>query len=253
MRQSYLQFLFKLLGLPFLPNYIDGQLKVKTRFSERDELTFLGLVGIDNMKLNLDEKGEENEYLLSYLPRIQQETFTVGAVYRHYAGRHVQSVALSHNYLNNRNTKYRNNDESTPDNLTLRLRGVEQKTTLRFENRSYLGRWTLREGAELNYSTYHNKTLQRTYQQEAELLDYRTYLGIVGWGFFVGADYASADKRLTVSMGVRADGCDYSAEMERFWKQLSPRVSASYALSDSWSVSGSAGLSTSAALYGARL
>ena len=53
-RQSYLQFLFKLLGLPFLPNYIDGQLKVKTRFSERDELTFLGLVGIDNMKLNLD-------------------------------------------------------------------------------------------------------------------------------------------------------------------------------------------------------
>lgn len=185
-RQSYLQFLFKLLGLPFLPNYIDGQLKVKTRFSERDELTFLGLVGIDNMKLNLDEKGEENEYLLSYLPRIQQETFTVGAVYRHYAGRHVQSVALSHNYLNNRNTKYRNNDESTPDNLTLRLRGVEQKTTLRFENRSYLGRWTLREGAELNYSTYHNKTLQRTYQQEAELLDYRTYLGIVGWGFFRG-------------------------------------------------------------------
>lgn len=175
-----------MLGLPFLPNYIDGQLKVKTRFSERDELTFLGLVGIDNMKLNLDEKGEENEYLLSYLPRIQQETFTVGAVYRHYAGRHVQSVALSHNYLNNRNTKYRNNDESTPDNLTLRLRGVEQKTTLRFENRSYLGRWTLREGAELNYSTYHNKTLQRTYQQEAELLDYRTYLGIVGWGFFVG-------------------------------------------------------------------
>lgn len=70
----------------------------------------------------------------------------MGAVYRHYAGRHVQSVALSHNYLNNRNTKYRNNDESTPDNLTLRLRGVEQKTTLRFENRSYLGRWTLREG-----------------------------------------------------------------------------------------------------------
>lgn len=58
----------------------------------------------------------------------------------------------------------------------------------------------------------------------------------------MGADYASADKRLTVSMGVRADGCDYSAEMERFWKQLSPRVSASYALSDSWSVSGSAGL-----------
>ena len=54
LRQSYLQLLFKMIGLPFLPNYIDGQFKVKTRFSERDELTVLGLAGFDNMKLNLD-------------------------------------------------------------------------------------------------------------------------------------------------------------------------------------------------------
>ncbi len=47
---------------------------------ERDELTFLALAGIDNMKLNVDEEGEDAEYMLSYLPRIQQETFTVGAL-----------------------------------------------------------------------------------------------------------------------------------------------------------------------------
>lgn len=34
-RQSYLQMLFKLLGLPFLPNYIDAQVKIKSRLSER--------------------------------------------------------------------------------------------------------------------------------------------------------------------------------------------------------------------------
>ena len=134
-RQSYLQLLFKLLGLPFLPNYIDGQAKVKTRLSERDELTVLALAGFDNMRLNVDEKGEDAEYLLSYLPRIRQETFTVGASWRHYAGRHVQTVTLSHNYLNNRNLKYLRNDDSSEDNLTLRLRSVEQKTTLRAENR----------------------------------------------------------------------------------------------------------------------
>lgn len=105
-RQSYLQMLFKLLGLPFLPNYIDAQAKVRIRFSQRDELTVLALAGIDNMRLNTDEKGEETEYLLSYLPRLRQETFTVGASYRHYAGRHAQTVTLSHSYLNNRNTKY---------------------------------------------------------------------------------------------------------------------------------------------------
>ena len=244
LRQSYLQLLFKMLGLPFLPNYIDGQVKVRTRLSERDELTVLGLAGIDNMKLNVDEEGENAEYLLSYLPRIRQETFTVGASWRHYAGRHVQTVTLSHNYLNNRNLKYRNNDSSTEENLTLRLRSVEQKSTLRGENRTYLnGLWSVREGVELTWSSYTNRTFQRLYAADQSMLsDYNTCLGILGWGLFVSAEYVSADKRLKASAGLRTDGCDYSGGMARFWNQLSPRASVSYALSDAWSVSGAAGL-----------
>ena len=241
-RQSYLQLLFKMLGLPFLPNYIDAQIKIKSKLSARDELTVLGLTGIDNMRLNTDEKGEEAEYLLSYLPRIRQETFTVGAVYRHYAGQHTQSVSLSHNYLNNRNLKYRDNDASSDENLMLRLRSVEQKTTLRGENRSWLGRWTLTEGVELNYRRYTNRTLQRLYGRETDFSDYDTRLGIAGGGLFFTAAYESSDKRFTASAGLRADGCDYSARMRQFWRQLSPRLSLAYALGDAWSVKGSAGI-----------
>ena len=242
LRQSYLQLLFKLLGLPFLPNCIDGQVKVKTRFSEHDELTVLALAGFDNMRLNVDEEGEDAAYLLSYLPRIQQETFTVGASWRHYAGRHVQTVTLSHNYLNNRNLKYRDNDSSTEENLNLRLRSVEQKSSLRAENRSYVGRWSIREGAELTWSNYTNRTLQRLYTDRSQLSDYHTWLGIIGWGAFVSSEYASADKRLTASAGVRFDGCDYSRRTAEVWRHLSPRASVSYALSPAWSVSGSAGI-----------
>ena len=242
LRQSYLQLLFKLLGLPFLPNYIDGQVKVKTRLSERDEVTFLALAGFDNMRLNVDEEGEDAAYLLSYLPRIRQETFTMGASWRHYAGRHVQTVSLSHSYLNNRNLKYRNNDSSSEENLNLRLRSVEQKSALRAENRSYVGRWSIREGLELTWSNYANRTQQRLYTDRSALSDYRTRLGIVGWGAFAAAEYASADKRLTASAGLRMDGCDYSSRMAQCWRQLSPRASVSYALSDAWSLSGSAGL-----------
>lgn len=242
LRQSYLQLLFKMIGLPFLPNYIDGQVKIRTRFSERDELTLLALAGIDNMKLNMDQTGEQAEYLLSYLPRIRQETFTVGAVYRHYAGRHVQSISLSHNYLNNRETKYRNNDESSEDNLTLQLRGVEQKTTLRAENRSQLGRWTVREGVELSYSDYSNRTFRALYGSQAQTSLYNTNLGIVGWGLFVGADYKSSDNRFTASAGLRTDGCDYSGKTLEFWRQLSPRASVRYSFTDAWSLSAAAGL-----------
>ena len=146
-----------MIGLPFLPNYIDGQFKVKTRLTPYDELTVMALAGVDRMELNTDLAGEDegSDYILSYLPKIEQETFTVGVSYRHYAGRHVQTYVLSHNYLNDKNLKYRNNDESTEENLTLRLRSTEQKTTFRAENMTTLpGGWTLKEGAELNYMDY---------------------------------------------------------------------------------------------------
>lgn len=242
-RQSYLQLLFRLLGLPFLPNYIDGQFKIRSRLSDRDELLLLGLVGIDNMRLNTDLRDEESEYLLGYLPRIRQETFTAGLVWRRYIGRHTLSVSLSHNYLNNRNTKYRDNDSSSEENLMLRLRAVEQKSTLRAENRTRLGRWTLRAGAELDRIGYIDVTHRRLFTDDAlRYDDYRTRLGLLGWGLYFGADYLSADRRFTLSTGLRADGCAYSASMARLWKRPSPRLAVSYALNDAWSVSAGAGI-----------
>lgn len=241
-RQSYLQFLFDVLGLPFLPNYIDAQVKVKTRFSDTDELTFLALTGIDKMKLNTDEDSESAQYILSYLPTIEQETFTIGATYRHYAGKHVQTFTLSHNYLNNKNIKYRNNDESSEDNLTLRLRSLEQKTSFRAENRSYLGNWTMRVGVELNYSSYTNNTWQRLFTDVPVISDYNTDLGLFSWGLFALADYTSPDKKLTASAGLRADAANYAAQTKRVWEQLSPRVSISYALNEMWSISGGSGI-----------
>ena len=241
-RQSYLQLLFKALGLPFLPNFIDGQFKLKTKLSAHDELILHGLVGIDKMKLNTDEKGEDAEYILSYLPTIHQETFTVGASYRHYAGKHVQSVTLSHNYLNNRNIKYLNNDESSEDNLPLRLRSVELKTHLRFENHTRLGQWTLKEGAEMNYSNYTNQTNQRIFGITSTLSDYRTDLNIFSWGGFFSTDYTTANKRFSASAGIRTDGNNYNKEMKELWKQLSPRLSLSYELTQQWTISGNAGL-----------
>lgn len=241
-RQSYLQMLFKVLGLPFLPNFIDGQFKIKTRLSDHDELTFLGLTGIDKMKLNTDEKGEDAEYLLSYLPTINQETFTLGASYKHYSGKHVQQLVLSHNYLNNRNLKYRNNDNSSEKNLTLRLRSTEQKTSLRFENQTNLGLWDLKTGAELTHSIYTNNSRQRIYTDASSMSVYETSLYIWGWGAFFTSNYTTPNKRFSMSAGVRMDGNNYSHHMTQLWKQFSPRLSASYKLTEQWSLSANSGI-----------
>lgn len=241
-RQSYLQMLFKVLGLPFLPNFIDGQFKIKTRLSDHDELTILGLTGIDKMKLNTDEKGEDAEYLLSYLPTINQETFTLGASYKHYSGKHVQQLVLSHNYLNNRNLKYRNNDNSSEENLTLRLRSTEQKTSLRFENQTNLGLWNLKTGAELTHSIYTNNSRQKIYTDAGSMSVYETSLYIWGWGAFFTSNYTTPNKRFSMSAGVRMDGNNYSHHMTQLWKQFSPRLSASYKLTEQWSLSANSGI-----------
>ena len=241
-RQSYLQFLFDMLGLPFLPTFTDAQFKLKTRFDAQNELTVLGLGGIDKMKLNTKADDEDNEYILSYLPKIQQETFTLGAVYRHYAGAHVQSVIASHSYLNNRNTKYRQNDESNPDNLTLRLRSTEQNTQFRLENSSSFRNWKVTVGANLDYSQYSNTTFQKVYTDHAQTFDYHTYLDIMRWGLFGTINYTSIDERFTASLGLRADANNYSAAMKDMTDQLSPRLSLSYQLTEHWLLSGNAGL-----------
>lgn len=241
-RQSYLQFLFDMLGLPFLPTFTDAQFKLKTRFNANNELTILGLGGIDNMKLNTKLDGEKAEYILSYLPKIQQETFTLGAVYRHYAGIHVQSVVVSYSYLNNRNTKYLNNDESSTDNLSLKLRSVEQETKFRIENTSTFGNWKINFGANLDYSQYTNTTFQRVYIDEGRTFDYHTYLGMWRWGIFGTINYATTDERFTASLGVRTDANNFSSGMKGMGDQLSPRLSLSYRLTDGLYLSGNAGL-----------
>lgn len=241
-RQSYLQALFKILGLPFLPAYTDASFKIKTRFDSHNELALLGLGGIDRMKLNLGIEGEDAEYMLSYLPEINQETYTVGGVYRHYSQRHVQSIVLSQSYLNNRNVKYRDNDESSEENLTLRLGSIEQETKLRMENTSSWSVWKVKAGFDLNYSRYKSNEYRKVFANALREYDYHTDLSLWRWGMFASVDYAAPDKSFTASMGVRTDGNNYSDKMKELWRQLSPRLSVSYRLIEGLTLSGHVGL-----------
>lgn len=241
-RQSYLQALFKILGLPFLPAYTDASFKIKTRFDSHNELNLLGLGGIDRMKLNLGIEGEDAEYMLSYLPEINQETYTVGGVYRHYSQRHVQSIVLSQSYLNNRNVKYRDNDESSEENLTLRLGSIEQETKLRMENTSSWSVWKVKAGFDLNYSRYKSNEYRKVFANALREYDYHTDLSLWRWGMFASVDYAAPDKSFTASMGVRTDGNNYSDKMKELWRQLSPRLSVSYRLVEGLTLSGHVGL-----------
>ncbi|WP_455497536.1 TonB-dependent receptor [Coprobacter sp.] len=242
-RQSYLQLLFKMLDMPFLPRYTDAQFKIKTRFSRAHELTWIGLGAIDNMKLNTDTdpEDESKQYLLNYLPVIKQQTYTLGAVYKHYAGRHTQTFVLSRSFMNNNNRKYRDNDESSAENLTLRYNSDEIENHFRFENRSLLGRFNVNAGVNLDYVSYMNRTYQKSFVRQAREILYYTDLDVFKWGIFATAGYESPNERFTASIGVRFDANTYSSKMNNPLKQFSPRLSLSYNLFPNFYLNGAAG------------
>lgn len=239
-RQSYLQLLFRLLGLPMLPNYIDGQFKIKTRINDKNEVTVLALAGFDNLKLNEEPDDKGDEYLLSYLPLLKQETFTVGATYRHFGDSHMQILSLGYNYLNNRSHKYLNNDDSSSDNLIQKGSGLEGKAQVRFENRSYYGAWTVKEGGDVAFRHYDSNVMRRAMNGDPLIND--TDIAFLMYGAHASAEYKSPQGKLNAAFGLRLDGSSFSKNTAAFWKQLSPRASVSYMPWEAWSFNASAGI-----------
>lgn len=86
LRRSYLQFLFQVIGLPFLPTYTDYQVKVRVQLDKKNELSIISLGALDKFVLNTGIKNptEEQTYILGYLPINNQWNYAVGAVYRHF-------------------------------------------------------------------------------------------------------------------------------------------------------------------------
>ena len=242
-RRSYLQFLFDMIGLPFLPTFTDAQFKVKHTFDRKNELAILGLGAIDDMKLNtgMEDMSEKNQYILAYLPVVKQKTYTLGAVYKHYSGKNIYSLIVSRSQLNNKNIKYRDNDESSEENLTLNYRSDEIENKLRSENIFRFPFFRLNVGGNLEYATYTNRTYQKQFTTIPRVINYHTDLGLLKWGLYATAIYESDNERFTASLGVRADANDYSPEMNNLLDQFSPRLSLSYRLFGAVYLNGSIG------------
>jgi len=229
-RRSYLQFLFSLLGLPFLPTYNDFQFKTHFNLGNKDEITFLGLGAIDVSTLNLNaNKTEEQRYILNYLPVNKQWNYTLGFVYRHYKEHGYDTWVISRNMLNNVQYKYSNNVE-IPANRILDYNSFESENKLRYENNSNsVKNLKLIYGADFEYSRYYNSTYRMTFTGVPE--NYLSNLDFFKWGLFGQVSKEYFAKKLTLSFGIRADANNYSKQMSNLLNQLSPRFSASYSLS----------------------
>ncbi len=249
-RQSYLQFLFKLLKLPFLPTYTDFQLNLNSNISDNNQLSFLFIGAIDDFNLNEEvnddvtdlETIKRNRYSLSNIPEQDQWNYTVGTSLKHYAENSNQLYTLSRSVLNNSAIKYFNNSGLQND-LLFNYNSVEVENKFRFENNTNVNSFQINFGAGIEQSSYSNSTFQeQANSQGASTINFSSELDMFKYAFFGQVSKEYLDSKLGLSFGFRLDGNNYNSSMKNALNQFSPRFSATYSLTDKWSVNSSIGV-----------
>lgn len=243
-RRSYLQLLFQALELPFLPTYNDAQLKIKHKINQKNEIYLIGLGAIDEFSLNLEANDtEEQQYLLNNLPVSPQWNYTGGLVYKHYEDNGYWTFVLSRNHLNNRSTKYFQNDESSEDNLLLDYESAEIENKLRIENTTRINDYKFNYGVGYEWIKYQNRTFNKIFTAAGpQTINYAAELALQKYFAFGQISRKWLDERLITSLGFRIDGNDYSKEMNNPLDQFSPRFSLAYAFTERLAFNFNAGM-----------
>jgi len=242
-RRSYLQFLFQLLELPFLPKYNDYQLKVKTRLNEKNELSLISIGSYDNNNLNLDaNETEEQQYILGYLPESFQWSYAIGAVWKHFRDQGYDTWVLSRNYLHNESLKYQDNI-AQDENLLLNYNSDEIENKFRFEHTSLFSKGLkVNYGLNFEYAKFYARNYNKVFVNDEPItLNTESAFDLFKWGLFGQVSKELMEQRLILSLGLRADANNYNDHMSKLWNQVSPRFSASYLLTTGWYLNFNAG------------
>jgi len=250
-RQSYLQLLFKALKLPFLPTYTDFQFKTKTKINSHSDIIFTGIGAIDDFELNESvnenttdsERIELNDYILNNIPTSSQWSYAVGSVYKHYKGNSIQTIVFSRNELNNKAEKYNDNDDSTEDNLLSRYESNEAETRFRFENATSTGNLNIKFGVNADHIDLSTQSIgYRSSSNGSERITTNTNLSFFNYGFFGSVSHNLFENRLKMNYGIRLDASSFSDKTSNPIDQFSPRIAASYSITEKFEFNTSAGL-----------
>ena len=204
-RRSYLQFLFSVIGLPFLPTYNSFQFKTDTRLSDKSEITVIGIGALDQFRLNLEaNETREQRFILDYLPVNEQWNYAIGVVYRRFRDNGFDRFVLSRNMLRNFSFKYPDNNESLPRVFDYVSDEIENK--IRYERTIETGPFRFMFGGGGEYARYLNDTFRRVFLLgQSRDIDYNSEFDMFKWSLFGQATTSLLDDRLSLSFGVRTD------------------------------------------------
>jgi hypothetical protein len=233
-RRSYRQYILKLLDFAFLPVYNDITAKFKIDLNKKSSLTLLGIGAKDDFTLNNDiGNNEVQRYLWDNLPLSKQSNYTVGAVYNYFGKHSTWTVVGSRSVLKNSAEKYFSNDESDPQNLLLNYNSGEYSNRTRIEYAYLKKGFKLNLGVGLEDLSGRHDVYNRIYNQDGpQTIDYLSDLRFQQYSMFGELVRSWWNDRLTLSLGLRADGSNYNERMQNPMDHLSGRINMSLGLTD---------------------
>lgn len=238
-RRSYLQLLFQVIDLPFLPDYWDYQFKLNHKMDEYNELNLIGVGSLDDFSINKpDDITAEQQATLDQVPIIKQKSSTVGVGWKSRFKERDGYVhtTLRANVFTNDFSRYQDNENKT--GLVQNLESTEWQTTLRSEYNRFIGDWTIAAGAMGEVVNYNTDSFRAS-----DNVQFSTDLSYLQYGLFGQLTKEWSNGRFSTSLGIRADGNSFTNNGNKIWKTFSPRLAVSYALdpSERWSLNASVG------------
>ena len=238
-RRSYLQFLFKAIGLPFLPDYWDYQYKINHKIDAYNEVMITSVGSIDDFAINdLEEFDAEQKAIQDQVPVIKQYTNATGISWkrRFKDNSGFMQTVISTNFLNNRFLQYKDNINQT--GLYFENDSEERESKIRYRLTKFMGKWVTTYGFSTQYVNYSNTT-----NNLINNFNYSSDLDFVRYGLFAQATGRFANDRLSLSFGLRADGNTFTETGNEIYRTLSPRGAISWKLTEDgiWNLNASVG------------
>lgn len=252
-RRSYLQFLFQAIDLPIRPNFWDFQAKLNYPLDAKTTLTFIGMGAIDEFSFAAPKKSTpEKLYVINSNANINQWNYTTGVSLKRLLKKGYLNLALSRTAFDNDIVRFEDNQNPESSNQTLDLNSRETENKLRLDVNKNLGKWKLAYGASVQSASYLNKTfavLRKEIRDEDNVIvqpgvtvNFESPLDpFIRIGAFIQAGKRFFSDRIGVSGGLRTDMNTFTTGAMNPFNTLSPRISLSYTLTDTWTLNASAG------------
>ncbi|MDP3393618.1 TonB-dependent receptor [Sediminibacterium sp.] len=251
-RRSYLQLLFKAIDLPIRPNYWDFQYKITHQLNKKTTLTLLGVGAIDEFNFAAPKEATpEKLYVLNSNPSIQQWNYTVGASIRRQLINGYWNLAISRNAFNNQLEKYENNLGPIRGIRTIALNSSEVENKLRFDVNQNINGFKLSYGFVAQLVSFSNNTNQlisnaivdnnNNIVQPAVVYNFNSKIQFARMGAFTQIGKRFLENKLGLSAGIRFDQNTFTQSGMNPFKTLSPRIAASYVITDKLTFNASIG------------